>query len=121
MGWKRHIVIELLNRSGGFKSHHSGMETSYQMWGHAEQDGFKSHHSGMETSPGPILDMGLWSWSFKSHHSGMETCLRTTRFKTRWITLNRTIVGWKHIFALQSTFTNQALNRTIVGWKHLRL
>ncbi len=69
----------------------------------------------------------------------METSLREVLGKEE-AALNRTIVGWKHLFALQSTFTNQvfkshhsgmetraiscaeiapvkSLNRTIVGWK----
>ncbi len=91
------------------------METNPKTPGPRQRVHFKSHHSGMETGisppsrPTPHL--------FKSHHSGMETLEHGFTWRYKLMTLNRTIVGWKHTHPARPQLQSAALNRTIVGWK----
>ncbi len=94
VGWKQRSSVGQPAASRTFKSHHSGMETAPQEAAFPLVLFFKSHHSGMET--GDIL----------GPHG-------------RKLTLNRTIVGWKHVVSNYPNQPRHALNRTIVGWKRI--
>ncbi len=115
VGWK-HIEPRTSTRSReNFKSHHSGMETTFTALTYIGKVSFKSHHSGMETVPGApvIVEFDF----FKSHHSGMETGPRARGTTVPGVALNRTIVGWKHLQGQSGNSRVNPLNRTIVGWK----
>ncbi len=112
------------------------METGFGKNKGPSGHGFKSHHSGMETTSGsglPVLKLTLnrtivgWKHThrppvecppgdFKSHHSGMET-KDTALLAATLPALNRTIVGWKHGWGTKTWGDLFTLNRTIVGWK----
>ncbi len=120
-----HSGMETLKRCSrpagarSFKSHHSGMETLPRVepqrlqllalnrtivgWKPSSRPRatrkpqvFKSHHSGMETA---VIKSVLGRVkAFKSHHSGMETLFMPPGQATKDAALNRTIVGWKHMW-----------------------